>query len=107
MSKELFVRDISFDAGEEDLRKLFSVIGRVTSVHLITDKQSGQFRGSAFIRMSSEAEAKAAINDLDGTLLLNRCISVQAARGKGVPPPLPTEPEAEKRPKHKKTSKRR
>lgn len=80
--KDLYISDISFDVEEEDLRKLFAVCGTVRSVHLITDQKSGQFKGCAFVRMATAAEAKDALNMLDGTLLLNRCISVCAARPK-------------------------
>ena len=82
-NRDLFVTDIDFTAEEEDLRKLFSVCGTVKNIHLITDPKSGTFRGCAFVNMSTAAEAKEAINLLDGTLLLERCIGVQEARPKG------------------------
>jgi len=81
-NRDLFVADISFDADEEELRKLFSVCGTVRSVQLLTDKRSGKFSGRAFVRMSSDAEAKNAVQTLDGALLINRCIRVAAARDK-------------------------
>lgn len=82
ISRDLYVADISFDAEEEDLRKLFSVCGTVSSIHLITDQQSGLFKGCAFVRMASPAEARDVLNSLDGTRLLDRCISITAARPK-------------------------
>ena len=87
-NKDIFVGDISFDAGEEDLRKLFSVCGTVRSINLLTDPRSGKFSGRAFVRMSTDAEAKEAVNMLDGTLLINRCIRVSAARDKPVAAPV-------------------
>jgi len=81
-NKDLFVTDISFDTEEEELRKLFSVCGKVRSIHMLTDPRSGQFRGSAFIRMDTDSEAKDAINMLDGTWLDKRYIAVSAARDK-------------------------
>ncbi|MDX2481549.1 MAG: RNA-binding protein [Desulfuromusa sp.] len=80
--KDIFVGDISFEATEEDLHKLFSVCGTVRSINMVTDSQSGQFRGIAFVCMSNDAETKEAINMLDGTRLLDRCISVSAAKTK-------------------------
>ena len=94
-NKDLFVSDISFDVVEEDLRKLFSVCGTVRSIHMITDQKSGQFKGCAFVNMATAAEAKEALNMLDGTRLINRCISVSAARPKQAAAPV-TEPPAEK-----------
>ncbi len=86
MSKELYVRDISFEATEEDLINLFSVSGKVVHIHMITDPKTGQFRGSAFIKMASDKEGKDALNCLDGASLLNRHISVTKARPKGQAP---------------------
>jgi len=86
--KEIYVADISFDVVEEDLHKLFSVCGSVRAINMLKDAKSGNFNGRAFIRMASDAEAKEAINMLDGTRLLNRCISVSAARDKPLNEPV-------------------
>ncbi len=88
--KDIFVSDISYEVTEEDLHKLFSVCGTVRSIHMITD-QNGQFKGVAFVRMANDAENRDAINMLDGTRLINRCINVVAARPKSELPPLAIE----------------
>ena len=80
--KDIFVADISFEVTEEDLHKLFSVCGTVRSIHMLTDPKNGQFRGIAFIRMATDAENREAINMLDGTRLVDRCITVSAAKTK-------------------------
>jgi len=80
MSKDLYVKNISADATEEDLRKLFSVSGKVTYIHMVKDAKTSQFVGCAYVKMSSEAEAKDAIVTLDGALLINRTIEVIVAR---------------------------
>lgn len=80
MSKELYVGSISMNATEEDLHKLFSVIGTVTSVHLITDKETGEFKRCGYVRMATEEQAKEAIKDLDGALLVDTVITVSKAR---------------------------
>jgi len=80
--KDIFVADISFEATEEDLHKLFSVCGTVRSINMVTDSKSGQFKGIAFIRMTTDAETKDAINMLDGTRLVDRCITVSVAKTK-------------------------
>jgi len=80
MGKELYVRHISDRATENDIRKLFSVTGTVASVHLITDPETGQFKGCAFVKMMTDSEAKEAIATLDGALLINRVIMVGEAR---------------------------
>ena len=80
MGKDLYVRHISPEACEEDLRKLFAVSGKVTYIHMVKDAKSGEFVGCAFVKMSSEAEARDALVTLDGALLINRTIAVSAAR---------------------------
>jgi len=80
MGRELYVGSISFDAGEDDLRRLFAVSGTVSTVHLITDPQTGKFKGCAYVKMSNAEEAKDAIESLDGALLIDRTITVTEAR---------------------------
>ncbi|BBA69848.1 RNA recognition motif domain-containing protein [Geobacter sulfurreducens] len=80
MAKELYVGHMSYEATEDDLRRLFSVAGTVTSVHIITDPESGRSKGCGYVRMLTEEEAKEAIETLDGALLRNRVITVSVAR---------------------------
>lgn len=77
--KELYVGSLSYDVTEYELHKLFAVAGTVTSMHLITDPETGQFKGCGYVRMSTEAEAKDAIDSLDGAWLLDRHITVSYA----------------------------
>ncbi len=102
--KEIYVADISFDVVEEDLHKLFSVCGSVRGINMLKDERSGNFNGRAFIRMATNAEAKEAINMLDGTRLINRCISVSAARDK--PLNVPVIVAEEKKPRRRERPKR-
>ncbi len=98
-NKDIFVAEISFEAGEEDLRKLFSVCGTVRNIKLLTDARSGKFSGRAFVRMGSDAEAKDAVQTLDGTRLIDRCIRVSAARDKPEAKPIvEADPKRVKRP---------
>jgi len=82
MSKELYIGSLSFETTEYDIEKLFSVSGTVTSVHLIHDNKTGEFKGCGYVRMSSEAEAKDAVASLDGAMLIDRRITVSEARPK-------------------------
>ena len=79
MSKELYVGSISPRATETDLRKLFAISGTVTSLHLITDPVTGEFKRCGYVRMSTEAEAADAIETLDGALLIDQTITVSVA----------------------------
>ena len=80
VNKELYVGHMSYEATENDLRRMFTVAGTVTSVHLITDPETGEFKGCGYVRMATAEEAKEAVETLDGALLRNRAITVSIAR---------------------------
>lgn len=79
MGRELYVGHIPYEMTEDDLRRTFTVAGRVTSVHIITDPVTGKSKGCAYVRMSSAGEAVEAIECLDGALLGEMKISVSEA----------------------------
>lgn len=80
--KNIFVGNISFGTTEESLRSLFQSYGAVDRVNLVTDRDSGQPRGFAFIEMSVDAEGQRAINALNGQNLDGRSLNVNEARPK-------------------------
>jgi RNA recognition motif-containing protein len=80
MAKELYVGHISEQATEEDLRKLFEIMGVVTSVHLIVDDATGEFKRCGYVRMLSEVNLDEVVETLDGTYLVDRCIVVSIAK---------------------------
>lgn len=80
MAKELYVGNMPYDATEDDLRRMFAVAGTVTSVHIITDAETGASKGCAYVRMSNEEELQEAIESLDGALLGDRLMTVSIAR---------------------------
>lgn len=79
MGVEIYVGQISGEVTEDELHKLFSVVGTVTSVHLIVEPLSGALRGCGYVRMSTEDEAREAIDLLNGAKLGDRLIVVKAA----------------------------
>ena len=88
MGKQLYVTNISFQATEDDIMKLFSVAGTVRSIKLLTDPQSGKSKGCGFVEMATPAEALEAINCCDDALLIDRTLTVVEAR-----PPKPKVPQ--------------
>ncbi len=80
MGKKLYVGSIPFQASEDALHELFSTIGEVESVKIITDAQTGQPKGFGFIEMSSEEDAKRAISALNGKTFMERTLSVAEAK---------------------------
>ena len=81
MGKRLYVGNLNYRTTEDDLRAAFSEGGRnVTDVHIVTDRETGRPRGFAFVEMSTDEEAQAAISALDGADLDGRNIQVNEAR---------------------------
>jgi RNA recognition motif-containing protein len=80
MAKEIYVGHISENATEEDVWKLFSVMGTVTSVHLIIDPETGEFKRCGYVRMAAGISLDEVVETLDGTYLVDREIVVSIAR---------------------------
>jgi RNA recognition motif-containing protein len=80
MGKKLYVGSIPFSATEESLRDLFSSIGEVESVRIITDADTGRSKGFGFVEMSSAEDAEKAIERLNGTKFMERALIVNEAR---------------------------
>lgn len=82
MATKLFVGSLSWGVNDDQLRDFFAAVGEVVSARVITDRETGRSRGFGFVEMSSEDEAKAAIDKLNGKELDGRAITVNAAREK-------------------------
>ena len=80
--KNIFVGNLSFGTTEATLRSMFETHGTVERVNIVTDRDSGQPRGFAFVEMAGDAEADAAINALNGRDLDGRTLNVNEARPK-------------------------
>ena len=77
---KLYVGNLSFQSSEEDVRNAFSAHGTVQTVNLIMDRETGRPRGFAFVEMSTDAEALAAVKALDGRDLGGRNLKVNVAK---------------------------
>ncbi|PYV79656.1 MAG: RNA-binding protein [Acidobacteria bacterium] len=80
--KNIFVGNLDFSTGEDDLRQLFAQHGAVARVSLMTDRDTSRSRGFAFVEMTNTADGEKAIAALNGTQLGGRTISVNEARPK-------------------------
>jgi len=76
----IYVGNLSDDVSEENLRQAFESFGQVTSARVIKDKYTGQSRGFGFVEMLEQAQAQAAIKNLNGKELLGKQMSVNEAR---------------------------
>ena len=80
MSTRLFVGNLSYQTTEDDLRQLFAGIAAVSSVTLVTERDSGRSKGFAFVEMATPEDAQKAISELNGHSLHDRTIRVDLAR---------------------------
>ena len=80
--KNIFVGNLSFGTTENSVRSLFESYGSVDRVNIVTDRDTGQARGFAFVEMSVDTEGIAAINALNGRELDGRALNVNEARPK-------------------------
>jgi cold-inducible RNA-binding protein len=80
MGRKLYVGNLGYDVTSRDLEELFASHGTVESANVITDRSTGQGKGFAFVEMSSNEEAEAAIAALDGKDFGGRAIKVNEAR---------------------------
>jgi len=78
--QNIFVGNLSISTSEQELRTLFEAIGQVLSVTVVNDRDTATPRGFAFIEMSGDAEAQAAIKALNGTIIDGRRVNVNQAR---------------------------
>jgi cold-inducible RNA-binding protein len=80
MSTKLYVGNLSFNTSTQDLETMFGESGTVQSASIIEDRETGRSRGFAFVEMSSDSEAKAAITALDGKEIDGRNLKVNEAK---------------------------
>lgn len=79
MATKLFIGNLDYTVTSEDLKATFAAVGTVVDAVVISDRNTGRSRGFGFVEMSSEAEAKAAMEKLDQSELKARKINVREA----------------------------
>ena len=80
MPSKLYVGNLAYSVSQNDLEELFSKIGQVQSVAVITDKFSGQSKGFGFVEMANAEDAAKAIAQFNETELKGRNIKVSEAK---------------------------
>ncbi len=76
----IYVGNLSYEVTQDDLEQTFAEYGTVRRVQLPIDRETGRFRGFAFVEMKSDAEESAAIEALDGAEWMGRDIKVSKAK---------------------------
>lgn len=87
MAIKLFVGSLAYTATDDDLAAFFAEAGTVASAKVIMDRETNRSRGFGFVEMSSDDEAKKAIETLNGKDLSGRAVMISEAR-----PQAPREP---------------
>ena len=78
----ILVGNLSFQTSQDQLTAAFAPYGNVERVNIVTDRDSGQSRGFAFVEMTERRDAETAISVLNGTDLNGRAMNVNEARPK-------------------------
>lgn len=76
----LYVGNLSFDTQDQDLRQAFEAFGSVAEARVVNDRETGRPRGFGFVEMNNAAEARAAIQGMNGKELGGRTLTVNEAR---------------------------
>jgi RNA recognition motif-containing protein len=80
MATKLFVGSLSWGVTDDSLKDFFTAAGTVVSAKVITDRDTGRSKGFGFVEMSSDDEAKKAVDELNNKELDGRAINVSEAR---------------------------
>lgn len=76
----IFVGNVDYKVSEDDLRERFEAYGEVTSVKIVTDRDTGRSKGFAFVEMANDDEGKAAVASVNGVMVGARELAVSEAR---------------------------
>lgn len=103
MATKLFVGSLPFATTSDELRAIFAKAGQVADANVVMDKMTGRSRGFGFVEMATEADAKKAVDSLNGTEIEGRKIFVSEARPQrdDGPGPAPGSQEPEEQPQDK------
>ena len=80
MGKKLYIGNLSYDVSSSDLEAMLAAHGTVLSAEVISDRSTGRSKGFGFVEMSSDSEAQAAIDALNGQDHGGRALTVNEAR---------------------------
>jgi len=76
----IYVGNLSYDTQNDDLRTAFEQFGQVDDARVIEDRETGRSRGFGFVEMSDDSAAQKAIEEMNGTSLQGRTLTVNEAR---------------------------
>lgn len=80
MGKKLYIGNLPYSVRDDALSEIFSRIGAVVSARVVTYKDTGRSKGFGFVEMETDEDAERAINELNGTEVDGRAITVAEAQ---------------------------
>jgi RNA recognition motif-containing protein len=80
MAKRLYVGNLAYSVTSEELQELFAQYGQVRSAEVLIDRETGRSRGFGFVAMVDDADADAAIENIDGNDYQGRRLNVNEAK---------------------------
>lgn len=80
MGKKLYVGNLPYSVDQHALEETFGKCGTVESANVIMNRDTGQSKGFGFVEMSSSAEAQKAIQEINGSSIDGRALTVNEAR---------------------------
>jgi RNA recognition motif-containing protein len=75
----IYVGNINYSLGEDEIRKIFEIIGKIDAIKVVRDKRTGRSKGFCFIDMPDKKEGMEAIKTLDGKAVAGRNLRVLRA----------------------------
>ncbi|MCC5813903.1 MAG: RNA-binding protein [Leptospira sp.] len=82
MDSKIYVGNLNFRISEEALRNSFSSFGNITEIRMIRDRETGNFKGFAFISFETPESAQKAVSAMNGKDFEGRAIRVNIAEDK-------------------------
>ena len=80
MAVQIYAGNLPYKIKEDELKRLFEAHGEVSSVKIVTDRETGRSKGFGFVEMPNEGEANSAISQLNNAEVMGRNIQVNVAR---------------------------
>lgn len=79
MKTKIFIGGLNYNTTEDDLLERLSAFGKVNSVRIVTDKETGKSRGFGFVVFETETAAEKAISEMNNSIFMERRVGVKIA----------------------------
>ena len=80
MGNKLYIGNLPYSVNQQTLQDAFGKCGTVESANVIMDRNTGKSRCFGFVKMSSNAEAQKAIQEINGSTIDGHEVKVNEAK---------------------------